>query len=105
MQVSHSRNQLFKTITIHWKIEDELLKDINSYQMIYFYKSYSDAVLYQLLQFLLSLYKELLEDCSINNSTHSKRDDIWMKSCLSNNLWSYEEMNDWSIYSSLFWSK
>ncbi len=60
---------------------------------------------YWLLQFLSSLYKELLEDCLINDSTYSKRDDIWMKLRLSNNLWSYEEMNDWSIYFSSFWSE
>ena len=105
MQVSCSRDQLFRTIAIHQETEDEFLKDISSCRMIYFYKSHSNAVLYRLLQFLSSLYKELLEDCSINDSTYSKRDDIWMKSRLSNDLWSYEEMNDWSIYFSSFWSE
>jgi len=76
MQVSRSRDQLFRTIAIHQETEDELSKDTSSCRMIYFYKSHSDAVLYRLLQFLSSLYKELLEDCSINDSTHSKRDDI-----------------------------
>ena len=105
MQVSCSRDQLFKTIAIHWEIEDEFLKDTRSYWMIYFYKSHSDAVLYWFLQFLSLLYKELLKDCLINDSTHSKKDDIWMKSCLSNDFWSYEEINDQSIYSSSFWSE
>jgi len=73
--------------------------------MIYFYKSYLDAVLYQLLQFLSTFYKELFEDCSFSDSTNSKRDDIWIRSSLSNNLWSYEETNDWSLYFSLFWSE
>ncbi len=70
--------------------------------MIYFYKSHSDAVLRQLLQFLLTFYKELFEDCSFFDLTNLKRDDIWMRSSLSNNLWSYEEMNEWSLYFSLF---
>ncbi len=86
MQVSRSRDQLFRTIAIHWETEDEFSKDTSSCWMIYFYKSHSDAVLYRLLQFLPSLYKELLEDCLINDSTHLKRDDIWMRSRLSNNL-------------------
>ncbi len=76
MQVSCSRDQLFKTIAIHWETEDKFSKDTSSCWMIYFYKSHSDAVFYQLLQFLLLLYKEFLEDCSINDSTHSKRNDI-----------------------------
>ena len=49
MQVLHLRNQLFKTIAIHWETEDEFSKDISSCWMIYFYKSHSDAVLYWLL--------------------------------------------------------
>ncbi len=73
--------------------------------MIYFYKPHSDAVLRQLLQFLSTFYKELFEDCSFSDLTNSKRDDIWMRSSLSNDLWSYEEMNDWSLYSSSFWSE
>ena len=105
MQVSRSRDQLFRTIAIHWKTEDKSSKDTSSCWMIYFYKFHSDAVFYQLLQFLSSLYKELLEDCLINDSTHSKKDNIWMKLRLLNDLWSYEETNDWSIYSSSFWSE
>ncbi len=105
MQVSCSENLLSETIAIHWETEDKFSKDTSSCWMIYFYKSHSDAVLYWLLQFLPSLYKELLEDCSINDLTHSKRDDIWIKSRLSNDLWSYEETNDWSIYFSSFWSE
>ncbi len=72
--------------------------------MIYFYQSHSDAVLRQLLQFLSTFYKKLFEDCSFFDLTNSKRDDIWMRSSLLNDLWSYEEMNDWSFYSSSFWS-
>ena len=40
------------------------------------------------------LYKKLLKDCSFSDSTNSKRDDIWMRLSLLNDLWSYEEMND-----------
>jgi len=76
MQVSRSRDQLFRTIAIHREIEDELSKDTSSCRMIYFYKSHSDAVLRQLLQLLLTFYKELFEDCSFFDSTNSKRDDI-----------------------------
>ena len=49
--------------------------------------------------------KKLFKDCSFSDSTNSKRGDIWMKSSLSNDLWSYEETNDWSLYSSSFWSE
>ncbi len=105
MQVSCSEDLLSKTIAIHWRTKDELQKSISSSQIIYFYESYSDAVLRWLLQFLLTFYKELFKDCSFFDSTNSKRDDIWMRSSLSNDLWSYEETNDWSLYSSSFWSK
>ena len=70
--------------------------------MIYFYKSHSNAVLHWLLQFLSMFYKELFKDYSFFDSTNLKRNDIWMKLSLSNDLWSYEEMNDWSLYSSSF---
>ncbi len=73
MQVSCSENLLSETIAIHWRTKDESQKSISSSWIIYFYKSHSDAVLYWLLQFLSSLYKELLEDCSINDSSHSKK--------------------------------
>ncbi len=72
--------------------------------MIYFYKSHSNVVLYWLLQFLSTFYKELFEDCSFFDSTNLKRDDIWMRLSLLNDLWLYEETNDWSLYSSSFWS-
>ncbi len=49
--------------------------------------------------------KKLFEDYSFFDSTNSKRDDIWMRLSLLNDLWSYEEMNDWSLYSSSFWSE
>ncbi len=105
MQVSRSRDQLFRTIAIHRRTKDESQKSTSSSWMIYFYKSHSDAVLCRLLQFLSMFYKKLFEDCSFSDSTNSKRDDIWMKSSLSNDLWLYEEMNDWSLYSSSFWSE
>ncbi len=105
MQVSRSRDQLFRTIAIHWETKDESQKSTSSSWMIYFYKPHSDAVLRQLLQFLLTFYKELFEDCLFSDSTNSKRNDIWMKSSLSNDLWSYEETNDWSLYSLSFWSE
>ncbi len=73
MQVSCSEDLLSETIAIHWRTKDESQKSISSSWIIYFYKSHSDAVLYWLLQFLSSLYKELLEDCSINDSSHSKK--------------------------------
>ncbi len=41
--------------------------------MIYFYKSHSDAVFHQLLQFLSTFYKELFEDCSFSDLTNSKK--------------------------------
>ena len=105
MQVSCSEDLLSEIIAIHWRTKDESQKSISSSWMIYFYKSHSDAVLHWLLQFLSTFYKEVFEDCSFFDSTNSKRDDIWMKLSLSNDLWSYEEMNDWSLYSSLFWSE
>ncbi len=105
MQVSCSENLLSETIAIHQRTKDESQKSISSSWIIYFYKFHSDAVFHQLLQFLLTFYKELFEDCSFSDSTNSKKDDIWMKLSLSNNLWSYEEMNDWSLYSSSFWSE
>jgi len=105
MQVSCSENLLSETIAIHWRTKNKSQKSINNSWMIYFYKSHSDAVLHWLLQFLSTFYKELFEDCSSSNSTNSKRDDIWMRLNLLNDLWSYEEMNDWSLYSSSFWSE
>ncbi len=102
MQVSCLKDLLSETITIHWRTKDESQKSINSSWIIYFYKSHSDTVLRQLLQFLSTFYKELFEDCLFSDLTNSKRDDIWMKLSLSNNLWSYEEMNDWSFYSLSF---
>ncbi len=102
MQVSCSEDLLSETIAIHWKTKDESQKSTSSSWMIYFYKSHSDAVLHQLLQFLLTFYKELFKDCSFSDSANSKRNDIWMKSSLSNDLWLYEEMNNWSLYSSSF---
>ncbi len=105
MQVSCSENLLSETIAISWRTKDESQKSTSSSWMIYFYKSHSDAVLRQLLQFLSTFYKELFKDCSFSDSTNSKKDDIWMKLSLSNDLWSYEEMNDWSLYSSSFWLK
>ena len=79
MQVSCSENLLSETIAIHWRTKDESQKSISSSQMIYFYKSHSDAVLRQFLQFLSTFYKKLFEDCSFSDSTNSKRDDIWMR--------------------------
>ncbi len=105
MQVSCLRDQLFRTIAIHWRTKDESQKSTSSSWIIYFYKSHSDAVLRQLLQFLSTFYKELFEDCSSSDSTNSKKDDIWMRLSLSNDLWSYEEMNNWSLYSSSIWSE
>ncbi len=105
MQVSCSENLLSETIAIHWRIKDESQKSTSSSWMIYFYKSHSDAILRQLLQFLSTFYKKLFEDCSSSDSTNLKRDDIWIRLSLSNNLWSYEETNDWSLYSSSFWSE
>ncbi len=94
IQVLRSENLLSKTIAIHWRTKDESQKSTSSSWMIYFYKSHSDTILHWLLQLLLTFYKELFRDCSFSDSTNSKRDDIWMRSSLSNNLWSYEEMND-----------
>ncbi len=105
MQVSCSENFLSETITIHQRTKDESQKSTSSSWMIYFYKSHSDAIFHWLLQFLSTFYKELFKDCSSFDLTNSKKDDIWMKLSLSNDLWSYEEMNDWSFYSSSFWSK
>ncbi len=102
MQVSCSEDLLSETIAIHQRTKDESQKSTSSSRMIYFYKSHSDAVLRRLLQFLSTFYKELFKDCSFSDSTNLKRDDIWMRSSLSNDLWSYEEMNDWSFYSSSF---
>ncbi len=94
MQVSCSEDLLSETITIYWRIKDESQKSTSSSWMIYFYKSHSDAVLRWLLQFLSTFYKELFENCLFSDSTNLKRDDIWIKSSLLNNLWSYEETND-----------
>ncbi len=103
MQVSCSEYLLSETIAIHWRTKDESQKSISNSQMIYFYKSHSDAVLRWLLQFLSTFYKELFEDFSFSDSINLKKDDIWIKLSLSNNFWSYKEMNDWSFYSSSFW--
>ena len=105
MQVSCSEDFLSETIAIHRRTKDESQKSTSSSRMIYFYKPHSDAVLRRLLQFLSTFYKELFEDCSFSDSTNSRRDDIWMRSSLLNDIWSYEEMNDWSLYSSSFWSE
>ncbi len=105
MQVSCSEDLLSETIAIHWRTKDESQKSISSSWMIYFYKSHSDAVLCRFLQFLLTFYKKLFEDCLFFDLTNSKRDDIWMRSSLSNELWLYEEINDWSLYFLSFWSK
>jgi len=105
MQVSRSEDLLSETIAIHWRTKDEFQKSISSSRMIYFYKPHSDTVLRWLLQLLSTFYKELFKDCLSFDSTNSKRDNIWMRSSLSNDLWSYEEMNDWSLYSSSFWSE
>ncbi len=72
--------------------------------MIYFHQSHSNTVLHQLLQFLLMLYQELLEDCSFYDLTYSKENHIWMKSDLSNDVQSYEEMYDQDFNTSSFWS-
>ena len=76
MQVSCSEDLLSETIAIHRRTKDELQKSTSSSRMIYFYKSHSDAVLCQLLQFLSTFYKELFKDCSFFDSTNSKRGDI-----------------------------
>jgi len=59
-----------KTIFLELLISIKELK-INSRKM--------QAVLHWLLQFLLTLHQELFENCSFNDSTHSKKDHIWMK--------------------------
>ncbi len=94
MQVSCARDYLSRTIDIHWETKDEFLKDTDDCWMIYFHKSHSDTVLHQLLQFLSTLYQELLEDCSLHDSTYSEEDHIWMKWNLSDDIQSYEEMYD-----------
>ena len=94
MQVSCSKDLLSETIAIHWRTKDESQTRTSSSWMIYFYKSHSDAVLHQILQFLSTFYKKLFEDYSFFDSTNLKRDDIWMRLSLSNDLWSYEEIND-----------
>ncbi len=35
MQVLYAENHFFKTINIHWKTENEFLKDTSSRKMIY----------------------------------------------------------------------
>ncbi len=50
------------------------------------------------------LHQELFEDCSFNDSTHSKEDHIWMKQSLLNCIQSHEEMYDWNFYTSSLWS-
>ncbi len=69
MQVSCSRNYLSRTINIHQETKDD-------HWMIYFHQSHSDTILHQLLQFLSTLYQELLEDCSSYDSTYSKENHI-----------------------------
>jgi len=64
MQVSCAENHLSRTINIYQEIKDEFSKDINDHWMIYFHQSHSDTILHQFLQFLSTLYQELLEDCS-----------------------------------------
>ncbi len=76
MQVSCSEDLLSETIAIHQRTKDESQKSTSSSWMIYFYKSHSDAVFRQLLQFLLTFYKQLFKDCSFSDSTNLKRDDI-----------------------------
>ncbi len=86
MQVSCLEDLFSETITIHRRTKDKSQKSTSCSWMIYFYKPHSDAVLCWLLQFLLTFYKELFEDCSFSDLTNSKRDDIWMRSSLSNDL-------------------
>jgi len=76
MQVSCARDHLSRTINIHQETEDEFLKDTNDRRMIYFHQSHSNTVLHQLLQFLSTLYQELLEDCLFHDSTYLKEDHI-----------------------------
>ncbi len=44
------------------------------------------------------LYKELFEDCSLNDSTYSKQSHFWMKWNLSDCIQSHEEMYDQDFY-------
>ena len=104
MRVSCAENHLSRTTDIHWEIKDEFSKDTDDCRIIYSHQSHSDTVLHQLLQFLSTLYQELLEDCSSHDSTYSKEDHIWMKSDLSDDVRSYEEAHDWDFNTSSFWS-
>ncbi len=56
------------------------------------------------MQFLSTLYQELLEDCLFYDSTYLKEDHIWMKWDLSDDIQSYEEMYDWDFDTSSLWS-
>jgi len=76
MQVSYVRNHFSRTIDIHQETKDEFLKDTDDHSMIYSHQSHSDTILHQFLQFLSTLYQELLEDCSFHDSTYSKEDYI-----------------------------
>ncbi len=67
MQVSYVRNHFSRTIDIYQETKDEFLKDTDDHSMIYSH---------QFLQFLSTLYQELLEDCSFHDSTYSKEDYI-----------------------------
>ena len=94
MQVSYAENYLSRTSDIHQETKNEFSKDTDDRWMIYFYQSHSDTVLHQLLQLLLTLYQELFEDCLSHDSTYSKENHIWMKSDLSDDVQSYEEVHD-----------
>jgi len=104
MQVSCAENHLSRTTDIHQETKNEFSKDTDDCWMIYFHQSHSDTVLHWLLQFLLMLYQELLEDYSFHDSTYSKKDHIWIKSDLSDDIQSYEEMYDRDFNTSSLWS-
>ena len=76
MRVSCSEDLLPGTIAIHRRTKDGPQKSTSSSRMIYFYKPHSGAVLRRLLQFLLTFYKGLFEDCSFSGSANPKRGDI-----------------------------
>ncbi len=103
MQVSCVRDHFSRTIDIHRETKDEFSKDTDDCQIIYLHQSHSDTVLHQLLQFLSTLYQEFLEDCSLHDLTYSKENLIWMKSDLSDDVQSYEEVHDQDFNTSSFW--
>ncbi len=102
MQIQDSGNLVSWTTDIHQWSTNEFLKSRCDSKLKSVAIVDSCADLHWLLQFLLTIHKELLKDHSTHGKADLKRSSLWMNRDLSDDLWRTKAINDDSFRSEAF---